>query len=419
MAYGSGLTRRAQLLTHRAIDALRPAEMPYRVPDQRCKGLAVRVAPSGVKTWDLAYRIRGTAKMRRLSLGRTTDIGLEQARERANELTSAARGGRDLIGEEGEARDAAASRITVGSLVDLYLRRRVFGRLRTAKAIERGLRRDLAPIVQRCAADVSRREIRELLDTIADRGCMREAEKRRQMVGAMFRWALSQDIVEADRSAGLEAYDAGTPRDRVLTVEEIETLWKWLDSGALSREAADILKLELLTGARCGEVCGLRAEEIDREKWLWRLPAGRSKNGRQRLTPIVGLARELLEPRLEGIEAGPLFLLEKGVVMTSAHIGHYLLTRRARLPIPVFTSHDLRRTFATMMAADMGIALDLVAAIVGHESGGRETRTLVRHYVHSDLLERKAHALRAWDERLKAIVTGEERAQVVRLEKTG
>ena len=129
MAFGAGLTRGAQLLTHRTIEALRAAEAPYRVPDQRCKGLAVRVAPSGVKTWDLAYRIRGTAKMRRLSLGRTTDVSLEQARERANELTSAARGGRDLIGEEGEAKDAAALRITVQKLIDLYLRRRVVGRL--------------------------------------------------------------------------------------------------------------------------------------------------------------------------------------------------------------------------------------------------------------------------------------------------
>ena len=68
------------------------------------------------------------------------------------------------------------------------------------------------------------------------------------------------------------------------------------------------------------------------------------------------------------VEKGPLFLLEKGVVVTSAHIGHYLLTRRTTLPIAVFTSHDLRRTFATMLA-EMGIALDLVAAIVGHESG--------------------------------------------------
>ena len=195
MAFGSGLTRGAQPLTHRSIEALRPAEAPYRVSDQRCKGLAVRVAPSGLKTWDLAYRIRGTGKMRRLSLGRTTDVSLEQARERANELTSAARGGRDLIAEENEARAAAASRITVGTLIDLYLRRRVFGRLRTAKTIESRLRRTLTPILHRCAADICRRDIREILDAMVDSGKGREAEKRRQVCTAMFRWALSQDIV--------------------------------------------------------------------------------------------------------------------------------------------------------------------------------------------------------------------------------
>jgi hypothetical protein len=39
--------------------------------------------------------------------------------------------------------------------------------------------------------------------------------------------------------------------------------------------------------------------------------------------------------------------------------------------------------------------------------------------VRTDLLERKAHALRAWDERLKAIVTGEEAVKVVRLSQAG
>ena len=414
MAFGAGLTRGAQPLTHRAIETLRPAEAPYRVTDQRCKGLAVRVAPSGVKTWDLAYRIRGTGKMRRLSLGRTTDIGLEHARERANELTSAARSGRDLIGEEGEARDAAASRIAVGKLIDLYLRRRVVGRLRTAKAIERGLRRDLAPIVQRCAADVSRRDIREILDTIADRGCRREAEKRRQMVGTMFRWGLAQDFIATNPAVGLEPYDPGVPRDRVLTVQEIELVWKWLESDSLSLEAADILKLELLLGARCGEIAGLQTAEVDLQKWIWTLPASRSKNGRQRVTPIVGLAREILEQRLFVVEKGPLFVLENGTVLTSSHVGRFLLARANRLPVAKFSSHDLRRTFATMLA-EMGIALDLVAAIVGHESGGKDTRTLVRHYVHTDMLERKAHALKAWDDRLKGIVLGEEAAKVVPL----
>jgi hypothetical protein len=140
------------------------------VPDQQCKGLVVRVAQSGVKTRDLAYRIRWTGKMRRLSLGRTTDVSLEQARERANELTTAARGGRDLICEEEEAKDAAASRISVAKLIDLYLRRRVCGRLRTAKTITSRLRRTLAPVSQRYAADICRRDLRALLDTIADRG---------------------------------------------------------------------------------------------------------------------------------------------------------------------------------------------------------------------------------------------------------
>jgi integrase len=216
----------------------------------------------------------------------------------------------------------------------------------------------------------------------------------------------------------LKPYDPGTPRDRVLTVEEIEALWKWLESDALSLDAADILKLEVLTGARCGEIAGLRAEEIDREKWIWTLPPERSKNGRQRVTPILGVARKILEPRLYAVEKGPLFVSETGSVITSARIGHYLLTRRAKLPIDTFTSHDLRRTFASMLA-EMGVALDLVAAVVGHESGGKETRTLVRHYVRTDLLERKAHALRAWDERLIEIITGEYAAKVVRLPRRG
>jgi integrase len=253
---------------------------------------------------------------------------------------------------------------------------------------------------------------------MVDHGKGREAEKRRQVCTAMFRWALSQDIVEADPTAGLEAYDRGAPRDRVLTVEEIQTLWKWLDSDSLSLEAADVLKPELLIGARCGELSGLRAEEIDRDKWVWTLPPARSKNGRQRVTPIVGAARDILERRLQGVQKGPLFVIERGSLLTPANLGHYLLTRANRLPIATFVTDDLRRTFATGLV-EMGIALDLVAAIVGHEAGSKETRTLVRHYVRTDLLERKAHVLRMWDERLKAIVTGKEATKVVRLSRTG
>ena len=405
MASGSGPTREAISLTTRSIEALRPAEAAYRVPDQRCIGLAVRVAPSGIKTWDLAYRIRNSGKTRRLSLGRVSDVALEKARERANELTSTARTGRDLIAEEEEKRAAVAARITIEKLIELYVRRRVTGRLRTAKEIERRLKRALTPIMQRHAEDIRRKNLRELFDQCADNGIEREAERRRQTVGAMFRWALSQDIVEIDPTAGLKAYDPGTPRDRVLSIEEIKSLWEWLDSDDLPRDPADILKLELLTGARCGEISGLCWEEVNREEWIWTLPAARSKNKRPRVTPLVGVARQIVEERFAVVSSGPLFTAGTGATLTAAHVGHCLLARGDKLPINKFTTHDLRRTVATQLA-EMAIPLELVAAVIGHEAGGRETRTLVRHYVRTDLLARKKTTLESWEHRLLEIIEG-------------
>ncbi len=53
----------------------------------------------------------------------------------------------------------------------------------------------------------------------------------------------------------------------------------------------------------------------------------------------------------------------------------------------------------------MGADLDSVAALLGHQLGGGQTRTLARHYVRSDLLERKAELLEFWGQRLKSIVS--------------
>jgi integrase len=128
------------------------------------------------------------------------------------------------------------------------------------------------------------------------------------------------------------------------------------------------------------------------------------------------MARQVIATRLLEVHAGPLFRAEIGTVLTSARVGHFLLIRCDRLPINKFNTHDLRRTVASLMT-EMGLPLDLVAAVIGHEAGGKNTRTLVRHYVRTDLIERKLHALRLWDERLHDIITGRFAANVVRLQR--
>ena len=110
-----------------------------------------------------------------------------------------------------------------------------------------------------------------------------------------------------------------------------------------------------------------------------------------------------MECRLVSTKSGPLFTAETGSVLTAAHVGHYLLARNRRLPIQKFTTHDLRRTVATRLV-ELGAPLEFVAALLGHQPGGRDTRVLVRHYIRSDFLEQKRQILRLWDEHLSKVI---------------
>jgi integrase len=415
---GAGKTRPRRALTHRSIEALRPELAPYRVPDSKSSGLAIRVAPNGLLTWDLAFRLKagneGKRVFRRLSLGRFPEVSLDAARDRAGELTRAARAGRDLLASEQAAQAEASCRMTVGQLIDLYIKRRVAGRLKSARGVEHRLRRALAPMLGRHADEIRRRDMRQLLDDVADRDLKSEADKRRHTIGTMFRWAMSLDFVAIDPTAGLASYGVETSSDRVLSAEEIGKLWPWLASAGVPVDCRDVLRLELALGARCGEIAGMVADEIDSAKWLWTLPPERSKNGTARVTPLVGIARDILRSRLDVATQRLLFPTGTGKPSTSSHIGQMLLHRQTRLPIAGFTSHDLRRSAATMMV-ELGIALDVVAAIVGHEAGGRDTRTLVRHYVRTDLIERKRAALEIWDRHLLSIIEGEHQSNVTQI----
>ena len=407
-AGGSGLTRDKAALTHRGVEALRSNDIAYRVPDLRCPGLAVRVAPGGLKTWDVAYRIRGSSVSRRLSLGPFPAIGLEVARERTNALTKAAKAGRDLLSEEKAAKVAADGRTTVGQLIEAYLNRMVRGRLRTSAEIEIRLKRTLAALAGRYADEIRRRDLRAILDKVADRRVLREAEKQRQLMRVLFRWALSQDIIESDPTAGLASFGSSPRRDRVLSAKEILLLWGWMNASGMPLDYADALKLQLALGARIGKIAGICTSEIDQDTWLWTLPANRSKNGRQRVTPLVGLARDIVASRLKTINEGPLFTAEQSDLLTTNCIASLIVKRRKQIPIAHFTTHDLRRTVATGLV-DLGFPFEVVAAVLGHETGGKDVRTLIRHYVRSDLVDRKRKALEAWDTHLRKMLRGKSR----------
>src|SRR4029077_5109724 len=119
------------------------------------------------------------------------------------------------------------------------------------------------------------------------------------------------------------------------------------------------------------------------------------------------LARKLIEARLKPASEGDgrLFSSETGADLGSSLVGQHIVHRWKRLPVTKFSTHDLRRT-ASVSMAKLGISLETVAMVIGHEAGDG-TRTLARHYLPDDFLERKADALAKWDRRLRAILANE------------
>ena len=324
---GTGRTRGQALLTSRFIEALK-LRLSRIDGGTRARPFWPCASPTnGVKSFDVAYRIKGSSAVKRTTIGRYGDIDLDEARVRAGDLVKAARKGKDLIAVEEAERDARARAMTLGALLELYISRRIANRLRSARSVASILRRVLEPLASMPAADVKRRDLLLLLEAIAARGHVRAAGHARTLIGGLFKWGLSQDFIENDRSRALPAYDQGTPRDRVLSPDEIHSFWFWLET--LAPVIRDALRFQLATGCRIGEVGGLAIAEIDASKWLWTLPAARSKNKKPRVTPLIGVARTIIEERVKEVDDGILFPSENGNVHTASTIGRTLHARRS------------------------------------------------------------------------------------------
>lgn len=156
----------------------------------------------------------------------------------------------------------------------------------------------------------------------------------------------------------------------------------------------DVVTFAACTAARIGEVSGCRVSDIDTDAWLWTLqrqtttsPGGLvdkgTKGKRARVVPLIAEVRELIQGRIDALDARPdarLFTGPRGGRITTAvlrdathwdevvsELGHEHLRR-----------HGLRHTGLTWMA-DAGVPVHVLRKIAGHGSLATTQR-----YLHPD-----------------------------------
>lgn len=407
------------------IKSLKPAQKKYHKSSG--DGFNIRVMPSGVKTWVYLYRFDG--KRKELNLGTYPDVSLATAREKHAEARKLLNHGTDPGALEREKLEARRKAPTVADLCAEYLKKHAMVHKKSWAQDERMIKAEILPSWgDRKAEDLKKRDVILLLESIMERGSPISSNNTLALVRKMFNFAIDRDILEFNPCTRVKPLAPKPEKNRVLSETEIRTLWQALDDDALlmANNTRRALRLILVTGQRPGEVTGLHIKEIE-GRW-WTIPPERTKNGKEHRVYLTDTALELI-----GDADGYVFptrLRDRDCPMDEKALPCSLRRnirgvevkgkpgkkstpnpeQPNRIGVDFFTPHDLRRTAATRMA-EMGITEEIIGHVLNHT----HRRTITRVYNRYAYDSEKQRALELWESRLKAIIEGAAKAEVIPL----
>ena len=397
-------------LTEQAILGLRPKAdgKRYQISDLRQKGLRVEISPDPRgrhgcrRTFYAEYSIKHAGKRKRM-LGEHPTLSLANARTMVAELVQEGRQGIDRTADEKAQREREAAAISVSEAMDLYFSARL-SRLRTAEATFRELRNGLAPVANLPISQLVHSHMQRRIDAKAAEGKITAGNRLKANFGTFSKWLYQQGYTDSDLSARLVKAGKETPRDVVLSVDEVREIWKAL--GSFSGPFAGVIRLLILTGQRVSEITGLRWSEIDLDARTITKDGSQTKNGKAHVTHLSDAAISALPERGQS----DLVFTMNGKKPVSA-VSKAKAKLDAALPddFKQWNLHDLRTALATALAG-AGHAEGVVDRILNHTASGSAPSQVSRVYIRASLLPERARALDAW----AVMVTGEA-AKVVKL----
>jgi Arm DNA-binding domain len=171
-------------------------------------GLALRVSYAGAKSWRFSYRVGGIP--RRMCLGPYPAVSLLEARDAWRTARIAVSKGIDPAARETVHRTDAFS----VAVAEWIKRDKADCKASTINALERVVAFDLLPAWGSKRVDtITKRDVLELLDGIADRGAPQQARNLFVHLNAFFKWCHGREIVIANPMTGLKRPGAESERD--------------------------------------------------------------------------------------------------------------------------------------------------------------------------------------------------------------
>lgn len=370
------------------------------IPDGKSRGLFLVVQPSGTRSWALRFRFKGAPK--KLTIGPVLDVRdvpiddlplgephtLAEARIAADRART-----RAALGDDPTARAVRADRLTLREAAERFITEYAKPRNRSWQETERQLERYLlTDFGDHPIAELTDDEIRRPVNALTVGGKLSMANALHRTLSKFWKWCAAKErkIVATNPYAGFEMPNPVNSRDRVLSWDELATIWT--AAANVGQPFGAIVRVLILTGQRREEVAGMRESEIDRRQDVWIVPSDRAKNGQPNPVPLTA-------PVLSEIDALPR-IGKLGLIFTTTGSTPFSGFGKAKARIDSLVAaaepwrlHDLRRTFATGLES-LGVPQEVTEALLNHRSGKKAgvAGVYARHEYH----EERGHALNAW-----------------------
>lgn len=349
-------------LTKSAIEKLTAESREAVHWDTGIKGFGVRVKPTGSKSYIVQYRNRSTGRSKRKTIGQVGPLmSFAQARVEALALLSEVARGGDPVEDIRSRRKAER----VSDLADQYLTEHARPKKR-AKSVEDDLSMlnniILPKLGSKSVTEITHRDVASLHNQL--RATPYRANRTLALLSKMFelsiRWGLRPD----NPVKGVEKF-AEEKRHRWLSDAELARLTKALNEHP-NQTAANAIRLQLLTGARIGEVLSSKWQDYDLERGVWIKPSHHTKQKRTEHLPLSGAAIALLDA-MKAVSGSDTDLLFPGRVEGEPikNLKRFWKAVTSAAELEDYRLHDNRHTHASHLVSS-GLSLPIVGRLLGH-----------------------------------------------------
>jgi integrase len=261
--------------------------------DTEVPGLYVeaRATSPGQGTFYLRYKDRG-GKTCHQKLGRTTDVGLADARKAARTLRA------EISLQQRDPRADARARkaaITMNAFFDDHYLPYIKPRLRSWPRIVQLYARIRAKFGDRRLGDIGRKEVIEWHASLLEEGLApATVDHHARLIARMLNLAVEWQHIDRNVLAKFPLFRAPNQRDHFLTPEQLARLVEVLRTDR-RRGVCQVAMFLLSTGARLNEALSAKWRDIDIPNRRWTILAETAKSKRTRSVPLNDSALMVLE----------------------------------------------------------------------------------------------------------------------------